>query len=460
MAHLIVPLLLGTQFFFALISPILLASISLLTGALPLTLGNEEMISGDFGRMDLPAIRVLGLSIGILWVLLFHMGEAWKHVVSYKWHILFLAFCLCSLTWSPSAAYGFRMLAKLTAPFLFLLLIRTTVTTIRQLTILEVCVILGAVVSLGLALATKLSGKLPNQGDMLTIPATSAAVFSAHLVTASILVLAGLIHGGRRSIYLGVLICLVAGTIAAFTRITIGALFVASSIMIFLSLHGIARFALPLGGLVGLPTLFLLSERFRNRMFYGGENISIGSVISDPAYALDHVHGSGRFPAWAQFLHQFFEPTPVVGSGVGATQHYFYTHSVTGLGVIHSEYIRLLCEVGIVGLILFLLACAVYLVRLFRSFDQDAHDRVKRYRLAAMGGMIAYLIFLATDNGFDYVSQFGIFVFGYIGISEKAKEILLNGTEQFKIESTDGDNILADETHVSKKPVRFPILQH
>lgn len=458
MANLIVPLLIGTQFFLALISPILLASASLLTGALPLTLGKEDMLSGDFGRMDLPAIRVLGLSISIIWVLVFHMGEAWKHFVDYKLHVLFLFFCALALTWSPSLAYGLRMLAKLVAPLLFLLLIRTTVTTMRQLNVLETCVIAGAVMSLALALATKLSGGLPNEGDMLTVPSTSAAVFSAHLVAASILLLAGILHS-RRTIHVVILACLVAGTIAAFTRITIGALFLASSAMLFLSLRGIARFALPLGGLVGLPTLFLLSERFRNRMFYGGDNISIGSVMSDPSYALDHVHGSGRFPAWAQFLHQFFEPSPIIGSGVGATQHYFYTHAVTGLGVIHSEYIRLLCEVGVLGLVLFLLASIGYLLRLLYTYNQSRSHLVRQYTLAAIGGLISYLVFLATDNGFDYVSQFGIFVFGYIGMSDKARELSVDEPLSFATVSVDNAATIGYMPAEPKQASRYPILQ-
>jgi O-antigen ligase len=158
-------------------------------------------------------------------------------------------------------------------------------------------------------------------------------------------------------------------------------------------------------------------------MFYGGDNISVSSVMNDPSYALGHVHGSGRFAAWDQFLKLFFEPSPFVGSGLGATQHYFYTHSIKGLGVIHSEYIRLLCEVGIVGLGCFALAMLTYQLRLLRGYQNIQEAQARRYTLAATGTLLAYLVFLATDNGFDYVSQFAVYVFGYIAMSEKAKEL-------------------------------------
>lgn len=458
MANLIVPVLIGVQFLLALVSPVLLINVSLLTGALPLTLGPNDMLSGDFGRMDLAAIRVLGLSLSMISILLFHVGDLGKHFARYKFHLIFLLFCASAAIWSPSLIYSIRMLAKLSAPFLFMLLVLSVISTTRQLATAETCVFLSGIISVALAIATKLLGRLPNADGMLTVPATSAAVFSAHLVAVSVLALAGIVTGPR--LYRGILLTILASaTIAAFTRITIGALFIAASVMLFIALRGTMRFALPIGGVVGLPALFLLSERFRNRMFYGGEGISVGSVMSDPSYALDHVHGSGRFPAWAQFLHLFFEPSPVIGSGIGATQHHFYTHSFTGLGVIHSEYVRLLCEVGLVGLLLFAATALAYLVHLISTYRAADHQLVKKYTLAAIGGTVAYLIFLATDNGFDYVNQFGIYVFGYIAMSAKAKELLALA-EQNKIavpEEPPSTNELGQFSDLNVP--RYPILQ-
>jgi len=93
------------------------------------------------------------------------------------------------------------------------------------------------------------------------------------------------------------------------------------------------------------------------------------------------------------------------------------------LGVIHSEYIRLIAEVGVAGLVLFAMAMVAYLVRLTRTYRRSPYSDSGKYALAAMGGLAAYLIFMATDNAFDYVNAFGIYVFGLIGMSEKAREL-------------------------------------
>jgi O-antigen ligase len=93
--------------------------------------------------------------------------------------------------------------------------------------------------------------------------------------------------------------------------------------------------------------------------------------------------------------------------------------------VIHSEYVRLLSEVGVVGITLFALAAFAYLGRLLRTFRRGREDDTRRYALAALGALVAYLIFLATDNGFDYVTGFSIYVFSLIAMAEKSRELEL-----------------------------------
>ena len=43
---------------------------------------------------------------------------------------------------------------------------------------------------------------------------------------------------------------------------------------------------------------------------------------------------------------------------------------------------------------------------------------------------MAYVIFMATDNAFEVVNQLGIYVFGFIAMSEKARQLELLEAEQ------------------------------
>jgi O-antigen ligase len=404
----------------AVIAPVFLIYLSLLTGGLPLNFGRQEVLTNVFGRLDLPAIRLFGLWLAACLVVLTHLGQAWRYLVSFRFHLFFLVFCCIALLWSPSYVYGARMIAKLTAPFLLLLLIMLVISTSEQLKWMERLMFTSGLLVIALAVIARLTKA--NLDAMFTIPGLSAAVFTAHLVAISMLVLANLKQSSHPKDFILVGL-FVAAIIAGFTRITIAALFVGFSIILFMAYRGLPSVILPASGLIGLPALFFLNDAYKSRMFIGANKITLQSALDNPTQMLGHVHGSGRFAAWNNVLHKFFDPNPLIGSGVGATQNYFYTYSVTGLGVIHSEYVRLLAEVGLLGLALFLMAAVVYLFRLVRIYLSTPDSNSGRYALAAMGGLIAYLIFMATDNAFDYVNAFGVYVFALIAMSEKAMEI-------------------------------------
>ncbi len=413
--------LIGTQLALALFSPIGLAYFSLVVGTLPLTLGHDGMLSGAFGRMDLSAIRLLGLWLASCVVALWQLDRLPRYLGAFRFHALFLVFCALAMLWAPSLAYGTRMFAKLSSPFLFLLLIVLMVSTRAQLKIMERLILGIGALTVTVAFAIKLSGvSLSKVG--LTLPGVGPSLFSAFLVVVALLALASVKHG-HRARHLMLVAVLGAGVLAAFTRITIAALFVGFAVILFMGFRGLPRVVLPVLGFVGLPALFLFSETFKQRMFYGADQVTLGNILEDPSVVMGHLHTSGRSKAWGTVLHQFFEPSPIVGSGLGATQNYYYSQIGGGIGVIHSEYVRLLSEVGLIGLALFVLAALAYVWRLVRIYRRARAPETSTYALAAVGALVAYLIFIATDNGFDYVTGFGIYVFGLIGMAEKANEL-------------------------------------
>lgn len=413
--------LVSLQVVLALVHPLLLVNLSLFTGIWPMTFGREGMITTAFGRLDFSALRLLGFWVAAGLVILLQLDRAWSYLSRFRWHLFFLVFCGMALLWAPSPAYGARMLAKLSAPFLFLVLVLVVVSTRDQLKRMETLMLVTGGCMLALAGFSRTTG-FGGPAVGLTIPFTTPALFSAFLVTISMLFLSRAKRSNRAANFLFFL-SLTAGVIGAFTRITIAALFLSASVVLFYATRGFKRMILPTMGLIGLPALFLFSETFKNRMFYGTKGIDAQTLLADPGQILGHLHGSGRFSAWPLILEKFFYPSPAVGSGLGATQNFFYSQIGGGLGVIHSEYVRLLSEVGIFGLSLFLIATAAYLYRLRDTYRRSPQSDAGKYALAAIGGLVGYLIFMATDNAFDYVNGVGIYVFGLIAMSEKAREL-------------------------------------
>ena len=434
-------LLLGltaAQVALVLIQPIGLVYVSLLTGGVPLAFGQEGMGDGDFGRMNPTVTRMFGLLAASAGLACLQVSQTWTYVCRWKYHVLFLLFCCITLAWAPSLIYGSRMIAKLVSPFLFMVLIMLAASTMRQLRTMENMILVAAVVMLSLAVATKVLG-LQGATVGLTVPGIGPATFSAYLLAAGLLALAGL-RDSNWALKIGLVGLFAIAVMLGNTRITIGAMFVSFSILLFFLFKGFIRYSLPLSGIVALPALFILNPQFRERMFYGEEGRSTDAVLNNPLAALQHIHGSGRFDAWDIVLNKFFLPNPLIGSGIGTTQHYFYSQMGGGIGVIHSEYVRLLSEVGLLGLGLFVVAILAYLTHLIKTFHSSTNPETKKYALAGLGGVVAYVIFMATDNAFDYVNGFGIYVFGMVAMGEKSRELELAAQSDVPVAAPAGDS--------------------
>lgn len=438
----------------AFFSPLLLICLALSTGALPLALGPEGWLASDFGRLDLYSIRVFGLWLASILLILPSFSRLLDYGLRFRWHVAFLVFAIMAIVWSPSLIYSARMVAKLTAPFVFLLLVMVCVsswTALRWIEramwcsgILAIILSLGAVVG-GYSKITTLIG--------LGVPGLGPAGTSSHFAILAMLALAAANTRSPRIVCALMALGFGAMVIAGFTRITIAGLFLGAAVVLWMSSSRWIRWIFPLAGVASVPALFLLSETFRRRMFKNQDSVSLDLFTSDPSAALDQIHGSGRFDHWAYVIKTFFDPHPLFGSGIGTTQHYFYTHQL-GLTVIHSEYVRLLAEVGLVGIVLIVFAFAAYMIRLRRIYRLAQTLQTKTYALAGLGSLVVYVIFMATDNAIDYVTSSGIFVFCLIAMSEKARDLELaqEGLEQLQPVSVNSEPVDA----VSHR--RYPIL--
>lgn len=440
----------------AFFSPLLLICVALGTGALPVSLGSSGLMASDFGRLDLYSMRVFGLWLASVLLIVPSFSRLMDYGSRFRWHLAFIFFVVMALIWSPSLLYGARMVAKLTAPFLFLLLVLVSISSWSGLRSMERAMFFSGIMAVVLSVGAVVAGYTRvNSLVGLGIPGLGPAGTSAHLAILTMLALAAAGTRKVRVIYAVIALCFGAAVIAGFTRITIAGLFIGIAVVLWVSTPGWFRWIMPLAGVASVPALFLFSDTFRRRMFKNQEGVSLDMLTQDPSAALDQIHGSGRFDHWAYVMKTFFEPSPLFGSGVGTTQHYFYTHQL-GLSVIHSEYVRLLAEVGLVGMGLLVIAVVAYMVRLTRTYHQARTSRTKTYALAGLGGLVVYLVFMATDNAIDYVSSAGIYVFCLIAMSEKARE--LEEAEAADGVQTDQVDVVSVPTAETAPPRRYPIL--
>ncbi len=403
----------------ALLWPTMLIDFSLLVGTVPLSFGKEGQLTDGQDRLDVHAIRLLGILAAAAILVVLNVQQAAQYLIRFKFHVLFLLFAVGTLLWAPSLMYGLRMIAKLTAPLVFLLLVVTVASSREQIHHIERVMLTAGVMTVCVEVISWLLGYRFEGKSGLGVPGLGPAPSSAHLAILSMLAFSAFLQLRSRT-HLFLTVCLAGAAAAGFTRITIAGVFAGFALIMFVSSRGMLKYLLPLSGIAILPVLFLFNDSLRYRMFKGGNIPSADAIAHDPSAAVDHVHGSGRFEAWRNVLEQFFYADPLFGAGVGTTQHYLYTHSWLGLNAIHSEYVRILSELGICGFVLFVFALFSYSSMLWAQYRGSSNVDVRKYSLASLGMILAYFIFMATDNAIDYVTSSGIFVFGMIGLAVKS----------------------------------------
>jgi hypothetical protein len=371
------------------------------------------------GPMNLIAMQLFGFLAACLSIIVQQLDRASMDIRVYRWHLVFIGFCLLSVTYAPSAAYGIRTVAKLLGPLVFLVVVLLSIRSPEEIRRTQTAILGSGVIILALALLAKALGvrAVPENG-LATIgpPGMGPAVFCAHMLPVSMLAFSAYLSE-RKLKYLVLAVAFAVSIAVALQRTSAGALFLGFSVIAFFATRGVARLVLPLVGVAGLPILLVFNDSFRKRMFFQNKNSQ--DIIADPGSALQSFDSSGRFTLWNRVLRQFFDPHPVVGSGMGSTQNLLY-NSNGGQGVVHSEYVRMLCEVGILGLSLFIVAAVSYLWRMKGCVARAGGNLQRTPALAALGSLLAYLIFFSTDNGIDYVSQIGIYVFALIAVAVNA----------------------------------------
>jgi O-antigen ligase len=180
------------------------------------------------------------------------------------------------------------------------------------------------------------------------------------------------------------------------------------------------RRALPLLLLVYLGTAVLLFSvpHFREKMFVKGREVGTAQAILSPG-KLDRgsINDSGRFTMWSAALGRFFWTDPALGSGLGTTQAWFYSGGYGRLRVEHSEYVRLLCDTGFIGLGLYLAAIVASMTAAARVYWRAPSSACRYAGMLAVISFPVAMVCMAFDNVFNYALPAGQYPLAFTGVA-------------------------------------------
>jgi len=400
----------------AFCSPRWLVYYLLYTGALPFGILFGDDVFTPFGKLNVLSLRVLGVILGCGFVLLMNFKEIGPYWRKWILWVLFLTWCAAAIFWADNWTYGLRMFSKLCAPLLFAGAVIAMGPKESDYKIAESAIFWNLIVLATIAFGCKLLGIVSFKGA-LTVPSHGPAVFAAFLMIPVAVATAKIVCGQQRIKWTFVWLIAVACAIGAYARTPLAAEAIGMIAILFCCLPAFLRipFACGLSSLTIL--MFLDIEYFRTRMFYKNSDITFFKLFTDPKYVLAHLDTSGRSNLWNTLLKRFYEPDPVMGSGLGASESYLHgITSLTSARAAHSEYIRLICETGWVGLLMFIAASIVTIFTLYLAVPRYNKD-VKHIVLTTLALILSYIIFCGSDNAINYVNVLAIYVCYYIAFS-------------------------------------------
>jgi O-antigen ligase len=119
---------------------------------------------------------------------------------------------------------------------------------------------------------------------------------------------------------------------------------------------------------------------------------------------------TGREQFWTITFDSFLK-SPIFGNGSGFSDFLIKSETMGQIEQVHNDYLKVLADVGIIGLILYL---AIYLIMFFNAWKNYNKDKRKKYYFFIfVATLVQILIFSLTDNVIAYAPYLLVYVFAF-----------------------------------------------
>lgn len=345
--------------------------------------------------LDLMALRLLVLELLCVGALCSGNTTSVKNAFV-CFYTLYLFWLLIGVTYSPVPAYGIRVFLK-------------------YLYILPLCMMCSAVVRRDEVAykVCELSRKLSFLAFLWwTVPFVMfvfpglfwySTALAINYITMAVLSLCLYWHLGRRkqNLYWAIFFCIPC-IIWVFRTSIMGTTLAMMTLFFFR--YKLKALPVALGILIAFICAVFFIPSIKEKMFIDASSASVEQLQSG-LISFEHVNSNGRFAMWEWSLERYFSPSPFMGSGSGNLQDVFYAlkHPFAPIRICHNDYVQILCDNGLIGIILFAASCLSLIVHSFVVYQGKHHRTAIRICAATAGaGMAGTMLTLYTDNVINY----------------------------------------------------------
>lgn len=215
---------------------------------------------------------------------------------------------------------------------------------------------------------------------------------------------------------------IILSTILETVRTGLGGIFLASSLLLFTIFR--AKSAPWIAGIciVAVAIVFTVPS-FREKMFKD-DDVSLSTFSASDAN-FQNINSHAREFIWEKNMDRFYYPHKLTGSGLGESVEWMKNQS--GLKLIHSDYVQILCDLGLIGIALFTIFVIVTLYSIITTaWASDTPFVLKLIGGMALGSCGGTFFSMAFDNVMAYAQQSYVLPFVLIGIYLKVKDLYIN----------------------------------
>ena len=159
----------------------------------------------------------------------------------------------------------------------------------------------------------------------------------------------------------------------------------------------------------------------RQKMFFDEDRTFEETSLSDMNFK--NVRNNMREYVWDLNLNKFYKPHKLTGSGLGMASA-FTKREAESIDLIHSDYVQMLCDTGLIGVVLFGVFVVTAMFKAARvTLSRRFGSMVKLTGAMAIGSCGGTFFCMAYDNVVTYSQQSFVIPFIFLGFFLKAYDI-------------------------------------
>jgi hypothetical protein len=359
------------------------------------------------GVLDLMAIRLLALEVFcVIGLFLVDRKPVWS--ITGILYIILIAWLLVGLFYTSAPDYGIRVIMKYIYPLLIMSFASAAVRDGEVFIKAGVWARIVALLSLSISVIPFLGKLAPGVFWYVTARAInyiSICVFSLSLFYFT--------NERKKNFLLSVLF--IAPCLIWVFRTSIMGTAVALMTFFFFkyrikSLPFIA--VIFIAGIIAVFTIPSLKEKMFNDDSITLEQFQNGEITKDD------INSNARFAMWEHLENRFYKEHKLTGSGTGSVQNYMYSNYIFGgLQVPHSDFVQMMCDNGLIALILYLAMSLSAIIHSLVIYDRSHSGTLKICAITAGSSMAGVLITLYSDNVVNYSMATLSMPFGFYGMA-------------------------------------------